>query len=944
MKQNHVIDEVMVSTVQEILQSEYLRESNVLNLLPSAVYVCDRSGIIVSYNRKAVELWGRTPKKGDKDERYCGSFKLYCPDGTYLPHDKTPVVGCLADGLPRKDFEVIMERPDQSRIIARVNIVPIKDEKGSVLGMINCFYDITQERKMQKELDWKTRELQDYVENAAIGLHWVDADGIIKWANAAELDMLGYTADEYIGHHISEFHVEQTKIDDILKRLSCNETLNGYESILRCKDGSTRNVQISSNVFWDEGKFIHTRCFTIDVTEQKKLFCALKESEEKYRQLVHSLQTAVYTTDENGVIRFYNQAAADLWGRQPAIGKDLWCGSVKAFTADGQSLALEDAPMAQCLKKGKNIKGQELIIERPDGTRRTVIPYPTPLFNPEGKLYGAINIIVDITERKMIERSLHESELQYRQLIQSLQAAVYTTDTEGRIMLYNEAAADLWGREPEIGKDLWCGSFKIFKPDGSELPLDSCPMAVCLKEGRPVYGEEILVVRPDGSLRNVAPHPQPLYDDSGQMIGAINMLVDITEIKRTEKALRESEARYRELALSLEKKVEEKTIDLKNKNEELRKSEERYHKMVEEVEDYAIILLDKDGIVQNWNKGAEKIKGYKEEEIIGKSFSSFYLQEDRENGLHKKLLEEARQKGKTLHEGWRLRKNGSRFWASVVFTALHDSQNNIIGFSKVTRDLTERKLAEDKMAEYMRQLEFQNKELEQFAYAASHDMKEPLRKVQLYYSSISENPANILDERSREFLNRSVNAIKRMNDLIEDLLAYSKTTSMIENFEEVDLKEVVEEITLLHKGKFEHQGVQIDIGSLPTVHAIQFQMKQLMGNLISNAVKYRKPGEAADIRIVSELVKGSDIKNWGADESKSYHKISVTDNGIGFNMQYAEKIFDLFQRLTNLPGASGSGVGLAICKRIAQNHHGFIKANGTVGHGARFDIYLPKKL
>ena len=944
MKNNHFIDQDVISSVQEILQSDYLRESNVLNLLPSAVYVCDHSGIIVSYNRKAVELWGRTPTKGDKDEKYCGSFKLYYPDGTYLPHGETPVVACLADGLPRKDFEVIMERPDLSRVVARVNIVPIKDEKGSVLGMINCFYDITEERRMEKELDWKSRQLQDYVDNAAIGLHWVDANGIIKWANAAELDMLGYSADEYIGHHISEFHVEQEKIDDILKRLSCNETLNGYESILRCKDGSTRIVQISSNVFWDEGKFIHTRCFTIDVTEEKKLFYALKESEEKYRQLVYSLQTAIYTTDAKGVINFYNQAAVDLWGRQPEIGKDLWCGSAKAFTADGHPLALENAPMAQCLKEEKNIIGQELIIERPDGTTRTVIPYPTPLFNAEGKLYGAINIIVDITERKMIERAFRESELQYRQLIQSLQAAVYTTDSEGRIMLYNEAAVGLWGREPEIGKDLWCGSFKIFKPDGSELPLDSCPMAVCLKEKRPVYGEEILVVRPDGSLRNVAPHPQPLYDDFGQMIGAINMLVDITDIKRTEKALRESEAKYRGLAFSLEKKVEEKTIDLKTKNEELRTSEERYHKMVEEVEDYAIILLDKDGIVQNWNKGAEKIKGYKEEEIVGKSFSSFYLPEDRETGLHEKLLEEARQKGKAVHEGWRLRKNGSRFWASVVVTALHDAQKNIIGFSKVTRELTERKLAEDKMAEYLNQLEFQNKELEQFAYAASHDMKEPLRKIHLYYSSISENPANILDEKSREFLNRTINAIKRLNELIEDLLTYSKTTSMIESFEEVDLKEVIDEIMPMHKEEFEHQGVRIDIKSLPTVRAIRFQMRQLMANLISNAVKYKKPDSAAEIEIVSEEIKGSDIKNWDADESRSYYKISVIDNGLGFNMQYAEKIFDLFQRLNNLPGAGGSGVGLAICKRIAQNHHGLIKANGKAGHGARFDIYLPKDL
>src|SRR5580704_355085 len=124
-------------------------------------------------------------------------------------------------------------------------------------------------------------------------------------------------------------------------------------------------------------------------------------------------------------------------------------------------------------------------------------------------------------------------------------------------------------------------------------------------------------------------------------------------------------------------------------NDELRKSEERYHKMIEEVEDYAILMLNREGIVQNWNKGAEKIKGYKESEIVGKSFRLFYLPEDREKKLPEKLIEEAVRNGKAIHEGWRMRKDGSKFWGSIVITALHDEERNVIGFSKVTRDLTE---------------------------------------------------------------------------------------------------------------------------------------------------------------------------------------------------------------------------------------------------------------
>ncbi len=354
-------------------------------------------------------------------------------------------------------------------------------------------------------------------------------------------------------------------------------------------------------------------------------------------------------------------------------------------------------------------------------------------------------------------------------------------------------------------------------------------------------------------------------------------------------------------------------------------------------------MLEKVGNIQNWNKGAEKIKGYSEHEIVGKNFSSFYLPEDRENGLPQRLIGLARETGKAVHEGWRMRKDGTMFWGSIVLTALHDNMGNIIGFSKVTRDLTERKVAEDKLREYTNQLEFQNRELEQFAYAASHDMKEPLRKIQIYNSAIVENASTLLDEKSKEFLNRSINAAKRMNILIDDLLTYSKTTAKLDSLETLDMNEVVEDIILMHKDEYEQSGVQIKHEALPEIYAIPFQVKQLISNLVNNAIKYKHPDRDIEIQIKAELVNGSTIHEREAEQSHKYHKISVIDNGIGFDSRHADKIFKIFQRLNNLPSAQGSGIGLAICKRIVQNHHGFIKATGKEKVGARFDVYFPLK-
>ncbi len=168
----------------------------------------------------------------------------------------------------------------------------------------------------------------------------------------------------------------------------------------------------------------------------------------------------------------------------------------------------------------------------------------SPIRDESGGVGGMLAVVAETTERVRIETALRESEERYRHLVQSLPAAVYTIDMQGRITLYNEAAAALWGQEPQLGEDSWCGSYRIYRPDGTPLPLDKCPMAVSLEEGRPVRGEEIIIERPDGSRRNILPHPEPIRNASGAMVGAINMLIDITHYRQAEQSLRESEERF----------------------------------------------------------------------------------------------------------------------------------------------------------------------------------------------------------------------------------------------------------------------------------------------------------------------------------------------------------------------------------------------------------------
>jgi PAS domain S-box-containing protein len=554
------------------------------------------------------------------------------------------------------------------------------------------------------------------------------------------------------------------------------------------------------------------------------------------------------------------------------------------------------------------------------------------------KPFSAKELIARVEANIKISKNRIASEKNIRNVI--LQSPAPTVLLKGPSMvieIVNEKALEVWGRShiDVINKEL----FKAL-PELIEQGFDQI-LAKVYTTGVPFHGNEfpVQLVR-FGRTETVYLNfiYEPFRNEDHEVIGIIAVGVDVTEQVKARHALEQSQKKLQELATSLEKKVEEKTLDLSLKNEELRKSEERYHKMIEEVEDYAILLLSKEGIILNWNKGAEKIKGYKEQEIIGKSFKVFYLPNDQENGLPEILIEEAIKNGKALHEGWRVRKDGSTFWGNTVITALHGEDGTVIGLTKVTRDLTAKKLAENRLQQYAQELEFQNKELEQFAYAASHDMKEPLRKIIFYNTYVQQELTNQVPEKEKSYLSRSVSAAQRLQRLIDDLLNYSQTTIKNQDFRPVDLNKVLDDVVAAQKETFEENEVIIHKTKLPVINAIDFQMRQLFDNLLGNSIKYRNPERRLEIEISCEMIRGLQVENY---TNKDYYRICINDNGIGFDQAQAERMFELFQRLKGGSQSSGTGIGLAICRKIVQNHKGYIEASGKTNQGATFCIYLP---
>jgi len=495
--------------------------------LPAAIYVCDSDGQLVRYNQEAAAIWGRPPSG---TERFCGAQRLYRANGTALRHEEHPIAQTIRKGVAIEGAEMLMERPDGSRRWLLVKSRALRDDRGGIEGAVCYFQDITSRKELDDEIGRRNRELEDFFENSAVGLHIVNAEGIVLRANRAELAMLGYRVDEYVGRHIAEFHADAPVIGQILQKLSCGEPLDRCPARLIAKDGSIRHVLITSNSRLENGKFINTRCFTADVTELHKSEKARDESERRLAATYNAATVGISEADASGRLLRVNDALCQMLGRPREVLLNM---SFFDYTHGGDRA--EDAANYERQVRGEidsySIRKR---VDRGDGATLYFDVHSSTVKDAAGAFLYGVRVIRDVTEAKRMEDRIRDSERHLRNLLEALPAAVYTTDAEGRITFFNRQCAEMAGRPPALG-DEWCVTWRLRNTDGSPLPHDQCPMAVAIREDRPVRGAEALAERPDGTLVPFIPYPTPLHDAQGKLIGAINMLVDITERKKAEK-------------------------------------------------------------------------------------------------------------------------------------------------------------------------------------------------------------------------------------------------------------------------------------------------------------------------------------------------------------------------------------------------------------------------
>ncbi len=636
----------------------------------------------------------------------------------------------------------------------------------------------------------------------------------------------------------------------------------------------------------------------------------LHEAEAKYRTLVEQIPAIVYTAalDEVSSTLYISPQIDPLLGFTPAewlADPALW---TKQLHPDDRERVLAESVRAG--SAGETFQAEYRLLAR-DGRVVWIQDAAGVMRDETGQARFTHGIMLDITERKRLERELRDERDFVQQVFDTVGQGLTVSDEEGRFVLVNPAYARLFGYAPQdlIGKH----------PADVTAPSDRQVLAQAYldrRQGKTTTYENRLR-RMDGSYAHVLITGAPRFKD-GKYAGAIAAITDVTELKQAEEALRESESKYRLLFENMEEGF-------------------ALHEIITDENGQAIDFRFLDA-----NAAYERHTGLKGADSIGKTIREIMPQADPrmiENYGRVALT------GEPLSIEY-LSKTFDRYFRISVFSPQRGR------FATIFQDITERKRAEATLQAYAAELARSNRELQEFAYVASHDLQEPLRKVQAFGDRLKARFGETLGEEGRDYIARMHSAATRMQDMINGLLAYSRVTTKAQPFVPVNLAQVAREVVSDLEVRIEQTDARVEIAELPTLEADPTQMRQLLQNLIANALKFHREGAPPVVKVYqtsppAPLLRGeggaapppSQGGGWGV----GMVGIAVEDNGIGFDEKYLDRIFQPFQRLHGRSEYEGSGIGLAICRKIVERHGGTITAASQPGVGSTFIVTLPAR-
>jgi PAS domain S-box-containing protein len=634
-------------------------------------------------------------------------------------------------------------------------------------------------------------------------------------------------------------------------------------------------------------------------------------------RMLEAVGDAVIGVDTDQRIIYWNPAATRDYGWKPeeVLDRQFWEVAVP------EELKTDAHEILDQIKRGVTWSGSYIVRHR-DGHLFPVHGNISPIFDDDGKLIAIIGASHDVSEQKRKEEILRY----HANLVETISDAIISTDKELRIQSWNPGAEHMYGwHEDEVmgrkGPDILRTEF-----------LEGTSREALTQKlfGAGSWRGEVIQRTKDGRQINVEATSISIRNENGDVIGGVSVGRDITDRKRAEEELAQKNQVLRELndeLINTAKDLETSIGELADTERSLRETQEYLESLIT----YAnapIIVWDQDLRIVRLNRALVRLTGREPGELVGRPIHELFPPGGREKSID--LITRA-----TKGERWEAEEIPIQSVDGSTRTVLWNSApiyspNELILVSTIAQgvDITRMKQHEVELTKLTDDLRRSNKELEQFAYVASHDLREPLRMVTLFSQLLQKNYGGRLDPDADEFIGYIVEGAIRMDSLVNDLLEYSRVSSQGRPFQPTDFKSVIQEVRTNLAVAIMESGAVLDVRSLPTIDADRSQIVQLYQNLISNAIKFRRD-QAPHITIAME-------------EDKQEWMFSVQDNGIGIEEEYTAKIFNIFQRLHSKDQYAGTGIGLAICRRIVERHGGKIWVESDPGQGSTFRFTIPK--
>jgi len=865
------------------------RYRGLLEAAPDAMVVVNQGGEIVLLNVQAEKQFGYS-----RDELLGQKVKNIIPQGfaeRLIADGTRSAAEALAQQIGT-GIELIARRKDKTEFPIEIMLSPLESTEGTLVTA--AIRDISVRRAAEKHLGQMEGRYRGLLEAAPDAMVVVDQSGAIVLLNVQAEKQFGYRRDELVGQQVKNIIPK-----GFAERLIADGTRSaaealaqqigaGIELVALRKNGSEFPIEIMlSPLESSEGTLVTAAIRDISVRRAAEKH--LGQMEGRYRGLLEAAPDAMVVVNQGGEIVLLNVQAEKQFGysRDELLGQKVKNIIPKGFAerliADGTRSAAE--ALAQQIGTGI-----ELIARRKDKTEFPIEIMLSPLESTEGTLVTAA--IRDISIRKAAEKHLEQMEGRYRGLLEAAPDAMVVVNQSGAIVLLNVQAEKQFGysRDELVGQKV-----KNIIPQGfaERLIADGTRSAAEALAQQIGTGIELVALRKNGSEFPIEIMLSPLESAEGTLVTAA--IRDISVRKAAEKHLAQMEGRYRGLL---------------------------------EAAPDAMVVVNQSGAIVLLNVQAEKQFGYRRDELVGQKVKNIIPEGFAERLVADALRSVEEALAQQIGTGIELtgrRKDKSEFPIELMLSPLESAEGILV--TAAVRDITTRKKAEANLLKNVEELNRSNEELGQFAYIASHDLQEPLRMVASYTQLLSRRYKGKLDSDADEFIAFAVDGASRMQRLIQDLLAYSRVGTKGKDLLDISSEEALQQALINLRGAIEEKGALVTHDPLPPVLADEMQLIQLFQNLVGNAIKYQSSG--------IPKVHVSAAKNGGKKWT-----FSVKDNGLGIDAQYFEKIFGMFQRLHKREEFAGTGIGLAICKKIVERHGGNISVESQPGQGSTFRFAL----